>query len=106
MGYSGPMTNTTAPDLTPGYPSKGKKLGPAWRRLWAELDKASMGPDPFLDGRVLADEVAPDYGLSSNTLVALLSRAAKAGLLNKEARPVESARGNRNRTHYRVPAND
>jgi hypothetical protein len=99
------MTDTTAPDLTPGYPSNGTKLGPAWRAVWAELDKASQTTDPFLDGRVLADNVAPDYGLSPATLVALLSRAAKAGLLNKEARPVESPRGYRMRTHYKVPAN-
>lgn len=98
------MTNLTAPDLTPGYPSNGTKLGPAWRALWAELDKASRTPDPFLDGRDLADNVAPDYGLAPATLVALLSRAAKAGLLNKTSRPVESARGYRMRTHYKVPA--
>lgn len=98
------MTNLTAPDLTPGYPSNGAKLGPAWRAVWTELDKASRTQDPFLDGRELADTVAPDYGLAPATLVALLSRAAKAGLLNKESRSVVSARGNRNRTHYRVPA--
>jgi len=97
------MENATAPDLSPGYPSNGAKLGPAWRATWDQLDKASRTQDPFLDGRDLAAEVAPDYGLAPATLVALLSRAAKAGLLNKEIRPVESTRGHRNRTFYRVP---
>lgn len=104
MGYSECMTNTTAPDLTPGYPSKGAKLGPAWRAVWAELDKVSSTPDPFLEGQELAATVAPDYGLSPNTLVALLSRAAKVGLLDKDTRPVQSSRGYRMRTHYRKRA--
>lgn len=102
MGYSDRMATKTAPDLTPGYPSDGKKLGPAWTALWAELTKAHRRKDTFMEGRALADEVAPDYGLEPATLVALLSRAAKAGLLVREPRPVVSGRGVRNRTHYAI----
>ncbi len=106
MGYSGPMVTKTAPDLTPGYPSNGAKLGPAWSALWAELSKANRRKDTFLDGRVLADEVAPDYGLDPSTLVALLSRAAKAGLLTREGRSVQTGRGKRVRTHYSICKTD
>lgn len=104
MGYSGAMVTNTAPDLTPGYPSNGAKLGPAWNALWAELAKANRRKDPYLDGRELADLIAPDYGLNPSTLVALLSRAALANLLLREGRAVQTARGNRTRTHYAIPS--
>lgn len=103
MGYSVAMMTTAAPDLTPGYPSKGTKLGPAWERLWVELDKASQEPDPYVEGRALALKVATDYGLNPSTLTALLSRAAKADLLKRDHRYVTGARGNRMRTHYAIP---
>lgn len=104
MGYSGPMETVTAPDLTPGYPSRGPKLGPAWTALWSHLLTASRTSDPFLDGQELSTEVAPDYGLAPSTLVALLSRAAKAGVLTREGRPVQTSRGTRTRTWYKVPS--
>lgn len=103
MGYSGGMTQTKAPDLTPGYPSNGEKLGPAWERVWSELSKASRRKDRFIDGRVLAETVAPEYDLAPATLVALLSRMGTAGHLDREYRPVISGRGKRNRTHYSIP---
>ncbi len=100
IGYSDGMTNTLAPDITPGYPSKGAKLGPAWSLIWSRLRDR---PDEFLDGRVLAAEVAADQGLAESTLVALISRAAQAGLLDRDPRPVRSEnRGMRTRTHYRI----
>jgi hypothetical protein len=100
VGYSVAMTTLTAPDLTPGYPSKGPKLGPAWNALYRAL---ARGED-FQDGRVLAHKIAPKHDLDPATLVALLSRAAKAGILDKEPRPVMTQRGFRSRTHYRVHA--
>jgi hypothetical protein len=81
-----------------GYPSKGRKLGPAWQEIWDRLRMASDA----LDGRVLADEVAPRHDLSPSTLVALLSRAAKSGLLTREPRFVTTGRGQRARTFYRI----
>jgi hypothetical protein len=86
-----------------GYPTKGKKLGPAWRDLWKRLDKALEAGDGFLDGRELADKVAPKHDLAPGTLVALLSRAAKAGILAKTHKPVTTGRGRRDRTFYRIP---
>ncbi len=88
----------TAPDITPGYPSKGAKVGPAWNEAYNALRTAN----DFQDGRALANEIAPRHDLDPATLIAILSRAALAGLLDKEPRPVASRRGNRNRTHYRV----
>jgi hypothetical protein len=100
------MTKTLiAPDIPNsayprgGYPTKGAKLGPAWSAIWRKLSKA----EDFLDGRELADQVAAKYDLAPATLVALLSRAAKAGVLDKELRPVQTTRGTRDRTFYRIP---
>lgn len=102
------MTNT-APDLIPGYPSKGRKVGPAWNELWAELQRA----DDFQDGRVLAERIAPKHDLEPSTLVALLSRMAKGGILDRESRPVQirlnvagggEHQSSRRRTHYRIAA--
>lgn len=99
VGYSVAMTTaTTAPDLTPGYPSKGRKLGPAWVDIWRALSTS----ENHMDGRELAEVVAPSYGLAPATLVALMSRAAKAGLLTTEKHTVTGTRGNRVRTHYRA----
>ena len=47
--------------------------------------------------------MAPKHDLAPATLVALLSRAAKAGILEKDHRPVQSKRGTRSRTFYRIP---
>jgi hypothetical protein len=102
VSYSYCMETTKAPDLTPGYPSKGRKLGPAWAAIWAELEEAAQHEDPFVEGRDMADRIGPDYGLAGSTLVALLSRAARAGLVDTTSRPVLSGRGHRNRTFYRA----
>jgi len=106
VGYSMAMTvKTDAPDIpnpawpNGGYPTKGKKLGPAWSAIWRKLNRAN----DYLDGRELADDIAPKHDLMASTLVALLSRAAKAGVLEKEQRHVQSTRGLRRRTFYRIP---
>jgi hypothetical protein len=97
-------TKIDAPDIPNpawpkgGYPTKGAKLGPAWRAIWSTMAQA----DDFLDGRELAGLVARKHDLAPATLVALLSRAAAAGILAKELRPVTSTRGARNRTFYRI----
>lgn len=105
VGYSLAMSTVTAPDLTPGYPSKGPKLGPAWTALYTALHSAALTSEPFMDGQKLAASIASDYGLADATLVALLSRAAKAGILDREGRQVMTNRGVRTRTHYRVNVN-
>lgn len=87
------ITYTDAPDIPNpaypkgGYPTKGKRLGPAWREMWREIQKASARDRPT-DGKALSDKVADKNGLSGQTLLALLSRAANAGLLVKETRAV------------------
>lgn len=95
------MTTKTAPDITPGYPSNGAKLGPAWASIWRTLSRA----DDALDGRLLAEKHAKANDLAPATLVALISRAAKAGLLTREPRPVTTGRGQRTRTFYRINEN-
>ncbi len=97
-------TYTTAPDIPNpaypkgGYPTKGKRLGPAWTTLWRALERAEDG----LDGKELTDKVAKKSDLAPATLVNLLSRAARAGLLSKEFRTVETTRGKRQRAFYRI----
>jgi hypothetical protein len=92
------METTTAPDLTPGYPSKGARLGPAWAAVWAELSKS---PAEWRDGHALWMDVAPRYQLSTETLRALLFRMASKGVLESESRQVQTARGKRYHTHFR-----
>jgi hypothetical protein len=95
-----------APDLTPGYPSKGPKLGPAWSAVWAELAKAARRKDPYVDGRVLAESLAAEFELDPATLVGMLSRFAKAGILDRQPRKVTvqilHRSGKRTRTFYRI----
>lgn len=98
-------TITHAPDFpggrpgqTSGYPSKGAKVGPAWDEIWRRLEAAQDA----LDGRELAAAVAPTHDLQPATLVALISRAAKAGILSREPREVTTGRGPRTRTFYRI----
>jgi len=114
---------TDAPDIpnpawpNGGYPTKGKRLGPAWADLWKEISKASARGNA-VDGKELSGKVALTYGLSDQTLLALLSRAAGAGLLVKETRAVKvsvsrapsratpegrTINSTRNRTFYRLP---
>lgn len=105
-------TTTKAPDFpggrpgqNSGYPSNGASIGPAWQDLW-DLLRAS--PDNALNGRELASQVAPRHNLEPSTLVALLSRAAKAGLLEREQRqvtvPVLDREAKRSQTFYRIKA--
>ena len=93
------MDTVTAPDLTPGYPSKGSKLGPAWRDAWAEL---VSHPTEWLDSRVLAGELAPKHGLAVTTVVALLTRMATGGMMDRTYKVVQTQRGPRTRAHYRA----
>lgn len=101
--YSLGMETKTAPDLTPGYPSRGAKIGPAWSAVWAELSKT---PGEWRDGRALWLDIAPRYGLSHETLRALMFRmAGEGGHLERESRQVTTARGRRNHTHFRINQN-
>jgi hypothetical protein len=99
------MSTATVPDITPGYPSKGKKLGPAWERVWAKLDATD-----YRDGQEIARAVAAETDLSPATLVALISRAAKQGLLLTRPRRVKVPMEGREtpvirvRTFYRISA--
>jgi hypothetical protein len=96
------METTTAPDLTPGYPSGGAKIGPAWDAVWHELSKS---PGEWRDGHTLWMDVAPRFQLSHETLRALMFRMAAGGHLESEIRQVVTARGKRSHTHFRIKAN-
>ena len=94
------MTETKAPDLLPNYPSKGRRLGPAWNETWQKLMEAP--PGEYLDGPELAKEVAQNYNLAPLTVSNLLSKAARKNLLDVEMRRIEGARGPRPRAYYRI----
>lgn len=108
MTYSGGMTDElTAPDITPGYPSKGRQIGPAWQVLYARLIAAE---GEYLDGRLLAVEVADERAglggrgnMSVETLAHLLRRAADRGILEREYRETKGTRGTRKKAFYRIP---
>lgn len=103
MCYSLGMETLSAPDLTPGYPSKGARLGPAWTDVWATLVKS---PGEWLDGASVWTEVAERHDLSPLTLRGLMFRMATAGHLEREARMVQTIAGLRSRTHFRYVGKD
>lgn len=77
MGYSAGMNTTEqAPEIYPGYPYK-RRVFPAWQAMWDTM-RTAKAP---IEGRALAEGVASDHGLSAQTLISVLARAAKAGLL-------------------------
>jgi len=99
-------TKTKAPDIpnaaypNGGYPSKGARLGPAWADIWRAFAK---DPGAFHDAYPIAERVAAKHELATSTLIGLIKRAATAGLLDREAKMVNTGkRGNRARTHYRI----
>lgn len=66
---------TTAPDFSETcYPSRGEKIGPAWRAVWDELhliDEAT--------GADLADLMCDLTGITRATALGLLTEACAAG---------------------------
>lgn len=99
--YSARMEETTnAPDLEPGYPSGGARIGPAWREAYQYLQAAG---EQYTEGRTLAEEIAPKHELSPNTLAIIMSRMCREGYLQKKLMSMPSTRGNRPRVFYRVP---
>lgn len=96
--YSPCMRTATAPDLTPGYPSRGAKIGPAWTEAWTLL---TQHPGEWLDGKEMWEDIGPRHDLNSGTLRALMFRMAKAGHLESESRQVITVKGRRSRTQFR-----
>lgn len=70
-----------APDFTPGYPSKGERIGPAWIFAWNLL-----APGEWQRGSDIAARVGGSTGLAASTVKNLLRSAAKAGHLEAELR--------------------
>lgn len=107
------MKTTEAPDLTPGYPSKGPRLGPVWKDVWMYLQAS---PEKWQDAWTLADRLAPKYDLEPLSIVQLMSRMATGKILEREKRPVQTTitrtqngkvttrNGLRLRSHYRINA--
>lgn len=93
------MKTATAPDLTPGYPSRGAKIGPAWNETWARL---SENPGEWVDGTELWKEVSERHELSPHTLRALMFRMAAGGVIESSPRKVATPRGIRTRTAFRM----
>jgi hypothetical protein len=91
-----------APDITPRYPSKGSRIGPAWADIWRELAAAG---DAWTDGQAVSVRVAGNHDLAPATVRNLLTSAAKAGLLEHTYRNVDTesgTAGTRLRTFYRI----
>jgi hypothetical protein len=106
--YSSIMEITESPpDLTPGYPSKGAKIGPAWAEAWKVL---SESPDPWCDGHLLCRAVAEHRSLHKDTVRGLLYRMVSGGILEREARNIKvtvTLKGKehtqlRSRTYFRI----
>jgi hypothetical protein len=98
--YSGTVERVQVPDITEGYPSKGRFIGPAWVDAWEWLTGAGRG---WTDGVELARRVAANHEYVAETTIRnLLTSASRAGLLEQDHRSVEGTRGNRVRTVYRI----
>jgi DNA-binding transcriptional regulator PaaX len=80
------------------YPVGGR-IGPAWQEAWEYLRQHAGG---WTDGRELAKDLADKHGLSEDTLVALFTRMATAGHLQRVHFNVKTKRGPRKRTHYKI----
>jgi len=77
-----PMTTERAVDTTPqikgNYPLAGKRIGPAWRRIWREL-----GDGEVHAGRALAGWLAPLTDVAVVTIEEMLRQAASRGLIER-----------------------
>jgi hypothetical protein len=100
------MMKTIAPTITSKgkgrwlYPAPGTAIHEAWETAWSRLVVAG---DEFLDGPLLATEVAGNHGLHPDTIKNLLNSARNAGHLEHTYRRVDvPGRGPRTRTHYRI----
>ena len=92
------MTTDHAPDITPGYPSGGERIGPAWADLWSYL---VTHPRVWHLGLTLAGDIAQRHDLAIQTGLTLLSSAAGNGLIERRYR--RSGTPKRRRAEYRVP---
>jgi hypothetical protein len=72
-----------APDFTEGYPSKGKRIGPAWQHIWDML-----GARPWA-GPGLVAATADRFGLERTTVANLLRSARRAGVLEVQYKIIE-----------------
>lgn len=97
--YSEGMTQTrNAPMIADNYPHPDYPIGRAWIACWKAIEKST---EP-VDGNELAAKIAPKHDLVPATLIGVLSRAAKAGLLTRVPQKVQGSRGPRTRTFYTV----
>jgi hypothetical protein len=91
------VTNDSAPDFTPGFPSSGQRIGPAWSLAWRLL--AGGG---WVDSRPLWDACKlAGILIAHNTMKNLLYRAERKGLLEKRIQP-NAARTARTVVYRRV----
>ena len=89
------------PGYSTGYPDNRQNVGRAWSHAWNAMRAA--GPE-YLDGNLIAKDAAESVSkLKPVTVLALLSRARRAGLLEVEHRQVAGERGVRRRSFYRLP---
>ena len=70
-----------APDINPGYPSGGEKIGPAWEVCWEIL-----GDGRWHKGTLLSNSVAERSDVIAKTVYGLLWQAAKKGIIDVEKR--------------------
>jgi hypothetical protein len=66
-----------APDVGPGYPSGGHRIGPAWDATWRGLAGGE-----WVDMRMRSLEGSATLGVSSAALMSVMSQAARRGLLD------------------------
>lgn len=82
-----------APDFSPGYPSKGARLAPAWAVAWAKLSDGE-----WWTSRSLVEEMIKlAEPLQPKTCGALLRQASAVGLLERKQ---STERGSR--VSYRI----
>lgn len=94
------MEMAEAPDLTPGYPSKGKMIGPGWREAWKRMWTAGS----WVDGVIMCEDIAPPLKMQPSTLRAVLYRMVVGEILERKTLMVDTDQGPRRHTHFRIKA--
>jgi hypothetical protein len=89
--------DTEAPDFKTGYPSRGERIGPAWKVIWK-----SLPPRGWVVGVDMARSLAESVDLHPTTIKNLLWGACRAGHLEKKIVTKKSGKITRNVVCYQV----
>lgn len=89
------------PNIAGDYPLAGEKIGPAWRDTWAVLSSGK-----WFAGADVAQWVAARQPVDPRTVIGLMQKARKAGLLEVKILKTKRDGVKRSRAHYRIKSKE